>query len=344
MELSQLVLALDSFLQNGHRCIQSLVYSLACMKECYEKLHSDQPEYIALRSKMYTEVAMYREYIFPKTLRFVQSLKDIIEVYAEIENDGEFAEALKHHLLDIRKAREEGDDLRLRHSFVLGNLDALEGIGILQKAKFTLASSTANTISDTTAIGAVGAAAGAFVAQTSATTVATAAVGNTSVFSLKAIASTFGLEGFFATAAPVIWPLFAAAAAVAAIAIGLAATSAASTAAAAQLKAAALSLGSLLDSVKGFSEIIGSGTTLLHNMTQDLSTIEKHGDKLSVGLYLRIVKAKVGNVLSLCNKFLELQMQYERTLNSIDEKVQPDRRVDWERRLEMELRKRENGE
>jgi len=335
------------------------------MKECYDKLHSDQPEYIALRSKMYTEVAMYREYIFPKTVRFVESLKDIVEVYIEIENDSEFAEALKPHLLDIRKAREEGDDLRLRHSFVLGNLDALEGIGILQKAKFTLASSTANTIADTTAIGAVGAAAvgtgsvvvGTVVAETTATVVVTtaAAAGTTSVFSLSTIASTFGLEAFFASAAPaiaptiivsapVIWPFFAVAAAVGAIAIGLAATSAASTATAAQLKAAALSLGSLLDSVKGFSEIIGSGTTLLYNMAQDLSTIEKHGDKLCVGLYLRIVKAKVGNVLSLCNKFLELQMQYERTLNSIDEKVQPDRRVDWERRLEMELRKRENGE
>jgi hypothetical protein len=73
-------------------------------------------------------------------------------------------------------------------------------------------------------------------------------------------------------------------------------------------------------------------TILRYSSTDSLLLVSgKPGDKLSVGLYLRIAKTKVGNVLSLCNRYLELQMQYERALNSIEKVVQPDRRVNPER-------------
>ena len=103
---------------------------------------------------------------------------------------------------------------------------------------------------------------------------------------------------------------------------------------AARLKATATSLNVLLRWINDFTQIVEVGATLLENLENELSGLQKHATRVQRAQYLRLVKTKIRTVLTTCDKYLSGRGIFQRTFVSIGEIVEEDFRAEWKMRLE----------
>lgn len=273
---------------------------------------------------------MYHRTVFPQTIGFMQDLKNLLSIYPLIENDAEFAEAIQHHIDDIRSARADADELRRRHNFVLANLQTLEHDILRQQREFHKMSISKGDRSKSATLGSVamaGTAAGCGVTAASlASTGATTALGFT--------AGASGFEALFVSAAaPVVWPLLVVGGMIGGLAIALGGVATENGQEAARFKAAAISTKTLHVSLGGFSEIVESGSKLLDQIEQNLNGMDTSAKRAKMKLFLKDTKRRIGTVLALCEEFISSRQRFEVKLGAIRENVKDNFRRDWQRRL-----------
>jgi len=232
-------------------------------------------EYIALRKKLFGEVAMYGQNIFPKTIAFMQDLKDQMEEFGFILDETEFASCLSSQVHEIGTYRGSAESLRSKHAFVLGNLDKLKRQAGSKEASSTVG---AARVKDSAEGLATGAAVAATFGAASLGGAATGMAVTTSAMSAAAL----GMEASLVTMAtvPVIWPFALVGGVILGLSALLATKSSNKAHEAARLKATATSLNVLLRWISGFTQIVEVGATLLENLENELSGLQKHATRV----------------------------------------------------------------
>jgi len=108
-------------IQNGALGLREAVLQL---QECSEDVSHASIEVVRYHKRLFTEVTMYRLHLYPRTLRLVESIKDMLKNYTLIGFE-DFGEDLD----EIRRKCQEGGVLagkiQIEHSFVLSNLSRL---------------------------------------------------------------------------------------------------------------------------------------------------------------------------------------------------------------------------
>ena len=184
-------------------CVNAVHDSLTPLNQCYHDLHCTHTDYVALRTRLYSEATMYHQDIFPRTVKFMQDLKNLLGIYPHVQNEAEFADSIRTHIDDIKHARGDADELRRCHNFVMSNLTGLEASIFNQQRRFSQLSNSEENYSEAAAKGCVATA--GMAAGLGVMAISLAAVGTTTTVSVSA--GIWGAEVLAVTAAaPVVRP------------------------------------------------------------------------------------------------------------------------------------------
>ena len=295
--------ALDDFSHKIDNCIQSLQHSLKGLDECYYSIQCDDTRFLQLRGQLYGEASMYSRVILPRTIHFVEGLTQILEIFSFIDDDEVYTATLPAQAENFKSAKQEAMLLRRKHTFVLANLSRLKREAITQE-KLYIQDSHAARNSGASARGGAGALGGAAI--------------------------VLGAGAMVFPPLALLGVLFMGAAA------GLGETSKARVHKAEYLEAASLSTKAVLESLGGFTRIVEVGEILLTKLGSELGGIAKlaGAEEAKRKAYIRVVKPKIAKALEMCERFLDCQPVFEKTLGAIADSTMPEFVAGWKRQLQ----------
>lgn len=318
----------DEFIPKLSAYIKAINESLNSFKECYG-LNCDHPDYLHLRTLLYSEATMYHGQIFPGTVKFIGDLKNLLGIYCHIDNPTDLLQVLQDQIYEIRKAQRDAEKLQIRHDFVYGNLMELETEIKRQQDQFSKQAKTDECKSTGAAIGGVGLAGVAAIVGTTSVPTAT-----TWGLSAGVLGWEFGVEFLLIPAAPVVWPFVLAGTLMGAAAVGLAiAIKKADDAS--RINMAIVATQALFVALGGFSEIIQTASGMLEKMEEALCFMNMSRDRAAMQSYLDYVKVRIDTVLNLCGEFIECRTEFEEKMSALRQDVPSDFELRWQRKLQL---------